>query len=40
VARIRLSRDELYSTAESMIRRARGMTKLLMKNGCIKPMPD
>ncbi|MCJ7517494.1 MAG: malate dehydrogenase, partial [Methanomassiliicoccales archaeon] len=40
VARIRLSRDELYSTAESMIRRARGMTKLLMKNGCIKPIPD
>jgi malate dehydrogenase (oxaloacetate-decarboxylating) len=40
VARIRMSRDELYSTAESMIRRARGMTKLLMKNGCIKPMPD
>jgi malate dehydrogenase (oxaloacetate-decarboxylating) len=40
VARIKVSRKELYETAESMIRRARGMTQLLMKKGCIKPPPE
>ncbi|MGD0056319.1 MAG: NADP-dependent malic enzyme [Methanomassiliicoccales archaeon] len=39
VARIKVSKSELYATAEWMIRRARGMTQLLMKNGCIKPPP-
>lgn len=39
VARIRVSRSDLYDTAEGMIRRARGMTQLLMKKGCIKPPP-
>jgi len=39
VARIKVSRSDLYATAEGMIRRARGMTQLLMKKGCIKPPP-
>ncbi len=39
VARIKVSRSDLYATAEGMIRRARGMTQLLMKKGCIRPPP-
>ncbi|MDH7509369.1 MAG: NADP-dependent malic enzyme [Methanomassiliicoccales archaeon] len=40
VARIKMSRDELYDRASSIIRRARDMTKLMMKEGCIPPPPD
>ena len=40
VARIKATRAELYETAESMIRKARGMTRLLMEKGCIKPPPE
>ena len=39
IARIKVSRSDLYATAEGMIRRARGLTQLLMKKGCIKPPP-
>ncbi len=39
VARIKINKKELYETAESIIRRARGMTQLLMKKGCIRPPP-
>jgi malate dehydrogenase (oxaloacetate-decarboxylating) len=39
VARIKVSRSDLYATAEGIIRRARGITQLLMKKGCIKPPP-
>jgi malate dehydrogenase (oxaloacetate-decarboxylating) len=39
VARIKLSKDQLFKTAESMIRRAREETKLMMEKGFIR-MPE
>jgi len=39
VARIKLTREELYKKAESIIKEARGATQLLMKEGFIKPPP-
>lgn len=39
IARKKLSREELYETSESIIRRARNQTKLLMKKGCIPKLP-
>lgn len=40
VARIKMSRNELYERASSIIRRARDMTKLLMNEGCILAPPE
>ncbi|MEM2943947.1 MAG: NADP-dependent malic enzyme [Methanomassiliicoccales archaeon] len=37
VAGVKPSRSELYERAEQIIKRARGMTKLLMDRGCIRP---
>ena len=39
VARLDLSRDELYSLAEGKIRQARDMIQVLMDNGIIPPAP-
>ena len=39
IARIKLSRDELYSRAETMIKHARDMTNMLMKQGFIPKRP-
>ena len=39
VARLHLSRDELYTTAEGKIREAREMTKYLMEKDIIPPVP-
>jgi len=39
VARVKSTRDELYKTAETVIRRARKQTQVLMKQGIIKPAP-
>jgi malate dehydrogenase (oxaloacetate-decarboxylating) len=39
VARIKPSRQELYDRASAMIQNARESTKVLMKNGWIKPAP-
>jgi len=39
VARIKPSRKELYERAVAIIQNARESTKLLMKEGLIKPMP-
>ena len=40
IARVRLTRDEIYERAEQMIKRARGTVLLLMKDGFIKNMPE
>jgi malate dehydrogenase (oxaloacetate-decarboxylating) len=40
VARLDLSRDELYRLAEDKIRQARDMVQVLMENGIIPPAPD
>ncbi|MFP4196612.1 MAG: NADP-dependent malic enzyme [Methanomassiliicoccales archaeon] len=39
VARKKVSRDELYRTAETIIKRARGQTKHMMDGGFIKDFP-
>ncbi len=39
IARIKLSRDELYSRADTMIKHARDMTNMLMKQGFIPKRP-
>jgi cobalamin biosynthesis protein CobT len=39
VARIKLSKEELYKKAEEMIKRARKEVELFMKNGLIKKSP-
>ena len=39
VARLNLSRDELYSMAETKIRQAREMTQFMMDKGIIPPVP-
>ncbi len=39
VARISLSREELYTKAEKTIRESREMAKLLMREGAIAPIP-
>jgi len=39
VARVKASRQELYEKAETIIRRARNQTKMLMKTGFIRPRP-
>ncbi len=39
VARLSLSRDELYKRAETMIRSSREMAQLLMREGAIAPAP-
>jgi malate dehydrogenase (oxaloacetate-decarboxylating) len=39
VARIKATRQELYEKAETIIRRARNQTKMLMKTGFIRPRP-
>ena len=39
VARLELSRDELYSMAETKIRQSRDMVQVLMKEGIIPPAP-
>jgi len=39
VARIKATRQELYEKAETIIRRARNQTKMLMKTGFIRPPP-
>ncbi|GAB4332843.1 MAG: NADP-dependent malic enzyme [Calditrichia bacterium] len=39
VARIKMSRDELYKVSESIIRKAREETQLLMEKGYIAPPP-
>lgn len=40
IARVKMSRDEIYRKAESIIRRAREKTQLLMKEGYIRPAPE
>lgn len=40
VARVRMSRDELWARAESTIKRARNETKLLMDTGYIRNPPE
>jgi malate dehydrogenase (oxaloacetate-decarboxylating) len=40
VARLSLSREELYAKAEAAIRLARGMVQLLMEKGLIPPVPE
>jgi malate dehydrogenase (oxaloacetate-decarboxylating) len=40
IALKKMSRDELYEIAETIIRRARAQTRLAMKKGCIKPFPQ
>jgi len=40
VARVKMSRDELRHRAETAIRRARGETQLLMKEGYIRSPPE
>jgi malate dehydrogenase (oxaloacetate-decarboxylating) len=40
VARLELSRDELYEQASRVIQRARGETQLLMDEGMIPPAPE
>jgi malate dehydrogenase (oxaloacetate-decarboxylating) len=40
VARIKPSRQELYDRASAIIQNARESTKLLMKQGLIKPTPS
>jgi len=40
IARVRLTRDEIYERAEQMIKRARDTVMLLMKDGIIKNMPE
>jgi malate dehydrogenase (oxaloacetate-decarboxylating) len=40
VARIKVSREELTKQAEKMIREAREITTLLMKEGYIPPAPE
>ncbi len=39
IARIKLSRDELYTRADTMIKHARDMTNMLMKQGFIPKRP-
>ncbi len=39
IARVRATRQELYEKAETIIRRARNQTKMLMKTGFIRPRP-
>ncbi len=39
VARLKLSRDEIFKKAEKIIRHAREETQLLIDNGIIKPVP-
>jgi len=39
IARIKLSRDEIYERAEKMIREAREMTQMQMDKGFIRPRP-
>jgi len=39
VARLSLSRDELYRMAETKIRQAREMTQFLMEKEIIPPIP-
>jgi len=39
IARIKMSRDELYSRAEAIIKQARDVTKMLMKQGFIAARP-
>ncbi len=40
VARLQLTRDQLFQRAEAMIRRAREETQLLMREGFIPPVPE
>lgn len=40
VARVKLTRDELYDRASAIISNARESTKLLMKHGIIRPAPS
>jgi malate dehydrogenase (oxaloacetate-decarboxylating) len=40
VARVKYSRDELRHRAETIIKRARGETKLLMDQGYIRSPPE
>jgi len=40
VARLELSREELYKKAEATIRQAREMAHLLMREGAIAPAPE
>lgn len=40
IARLTLSREELYTKAETMIRGAREMAELLMREGVIAPAPE
>jgi malate dehydrogenase (oxaloacetate-decarboxylating) len=39
VARVKLTRQELYERASAIIKNARDSTDLLMKHGAIKPVP-
>jgi malate dehydrogenase (oxaloacetate-decarboxylating) len=39
VARLSLSREELYARAEATIRQSREMAHLLMREGIIAPVP-
>jgi malate dehydrogenase (oxaloacetate-decarboxylating) len=39
VARVKLSRDEIYKKAEATIRRSQQLTKTMMKEGLILPPP-
>jgi malate dehydrogenase (oxaloacetate-decarboxylating) len=40
VARIKMSKEEIYKQAERTIRRAREETQLLMKEKFIAPVPE
>jgi malate dehydrogenase (oxaloacetate-decarboxylating) len=40
VARVKPSRQELFEKAQTIIKRAREETKLLMSKGFIKPFPE
>jgi len=40
IARVKLTDDELYESAEKIIKRSRDAVSLLMRNGIIKGMPD
>jgi len=40
VARVKLSRQELYERASALIKNARESTEILMKSGLIKPQPS
>jgi len=40
LARITISRDDLYAMTSQKMREAREMVELLMREGAIQPIPD